>query len=555
MLYRNDKYNGDARCPASIAWSLPRLIRWMSPMVTRCPAPSRASRRLPRAATLGVAAAAMAAPLGVVLPAQAEPVGQLPMTPLPTTPLGDLALPATPLPATPIGSTPQPATPLPATPQTNTVTRTVLTPANVRSGPGTNHGIVGGLARGAQVTGKYTSNGWFDMGNNRFVFADLLSGSAPTPPAPPAPSPPPGDTVTRTVTVGANVRSGPGTNHSIVGGLAQGAQVTGKYTSNGWFDMGNSRFVSGSLLSGSAPTPPAPPAPTPPAPPAPAPPPGDTVTRTVSVGSNVRSGPGTNHSIVGSLTAGTQVTGTYTSNGWFDMGNSRFVFGDLLSGGAPPPTPPAPPPTPPAPPPAPAPPPGDTVTRTVSVGANVRSGPGTNYGVVGGLTAGTQVTGRYTNNNWFDMGNSRFVFGDLLSGGSPTPPPPTPPAPPADPAPPGSVTGAAILEEAAKYAGIMYVWGGSTPAGFDCSGYTQYVFGKLGVSLPRTAAQQQAFATTTTSPRPGDLVFFGAPAYHVGIYAGDGMLWDSGRPGLPVQKRAIWNSGDVTYGKVPGTST
>ena len=471
MLYRNDKYNGDARCPASIAWSLPRLIRWMSPMVTRCPAPSRASRRLPRAATLGVAAAAMAAPLGVVLPAQAEPVGQLPMTPLPTTPLGDLALPATPLPATPIGSTPQPATPLPATPQTNTVTRTVLTPANVRSGPGTNHGIVGGLARGAQVTGKYTSNGWFDMGNNRFVFADLLSGSAPTPPAPPAPSPPPGDTVTRTVTVGANVRSGPGTNHSIVGGLAQGAQVTGKYTSNGWFDMGNSRFVSGSLLSGSAPTPPAPPAPTPPAPPAPAPPPGD------------------------------------------------------------------------------------TVTRTVSVGSNVRSGPGTNYGVVGGLTAGTQVTGRYTNNNWFDMGNSRFVFGDLLSGGSPTPPPPTPPAPPADPAPPGSVTGAAILEEAAKYAGIMYVWGGSTPAGFDCSGYTQYVFGKLGVSLPRTAAQQQAFATTTTSPRPGDLVFFGAPAYHVGIYAGDGMLWDSGRPGLPVQKRAIWNSGDVTYGKVPGTST
>ena len=195
------------------------------------------------------------------------------------------------------------------------------------------------------------------------------------------------------------------------------------------------------------------------------------------------------------------------------------------------------------------------MTRTVSVGANVRSGPGTNYGVVGGLTAGTQVTGRYTNNNWFDMGNSRFVFGDLLSGGSPTPPPPTPPAPPADPAPPGSVTGAAILEEAAKYAGIMYVWGGSTPAGFDCSGYTQYVFGKLGVSLPRTAAQQQAFATTTTSPRPGDLVFFGAPAYHVGIYAGDGMLWDSGRPGLPVQKRAIWNSGDVTYGKVPGTST
>lgn len=104
--------------------------------------------------------------------------------------------------------------------------------------------------------------------------------------------------------------------------------------------------------------------------------------------------------------------------------------------------------------------------------------------------------------------------------------------------------------------GVPYRYGGTSPrTGFDCSGYTQYVFGQLGVSLPRTAAQQQAFATTTTDPRPGDLVFFGAPAYHVGIYAGDGMLWDSGRPGLPVQKRAIWPSGDVTYGKVPGTST
>ena len=106
-----------------------------------------------------------------------------------------------------------------------------------------------------------------------------------------------------------------------------------------------------------------------------------------------------------------------------------------------------------------------------------------------------------------------------------------------------------VLGIAASLAGIAYRYGGTTPAGFDCSGFTQYVFDKVGISLPRTAEQQRQFATPVSIPQPGDLVFFGAPAYHNGIYAGNGMMWDSPRTGEDVALRSIWSSA-VTYGRV-----
>ena len=114
-----------------------------------------------------------------------------------------------------------------------------------------------------------------------------------------------------------------------------------------------------------------------------------------------------------------------------------------------------------------------------------------------------------------------------------------------DPAPPS----AGVLGIAASLTGIYYVYGGTTPAGFDCSGFTQYVFKQLGISLPRTAEQQRQATTPVSNPQPGDLVFFGKPAWHNGIYAGNGMMYDSPRTGLKTALRAIWSS-DVTYGRV-----
>ena len=113
---------------------------------------------------------------------------------------------------------------------------------------------------------------------------------------------------------------------------------------------------------------------------------------------------------------------------------------------------------------------------------------------------------------------------------------------------PAPVSGG-VLDIAASLAGIYYIYGGTTTAGFDCSGFTQYVFNKVGISLPRTAEQQRQFATPVSNPQPGDLVFFGAPAYHNGIYAGNGMMWDSPRTGKAVALRSIWSSA-VSYGRV-----
>jgi cell wall-associated NlpC family hydrolase len=109
-----------------------------------------------------------------------------------------------------------------------------------------------------------------------------------------------------------------------------------------------------------------------------------------------------------------------------------------------------------------------------------------------------------------------------------------------------------LLSIAASLAGIYYVYGGTTTAGFDCSGYTQYVFGKVGISLPRTAEQQRQATTRVTTPQPGDLVFFGSPAHHVGIYAGNGKMWDSEQTGVPVMMHTdrTERNGGATFGRV-----
>ncbi|MFN2320046.1 MAG: C40 family peptidase [Dermatophilaceae bacterium] len=108
-----------------------------------------------------------------------------------------------------------------------------------------------------------------------------------------------------------------------------------------------------------------------------------------------------------------------------------------------------------------------------------------------------------------------------------------------------------VLGVAAQYTGIMYRYGGTSPStGFDCSGYTQFVFAKVGISLPRTTEAQRRATTPVSVPRAGDLVFFGSPAYHVGIYAGNGEMYDSGRSGLPTQKRKVFSSGSKSYGRV-----
>lgn len=102
----------------------------------------------------------------------------------------------------------------------------------------------------------------------------------------------------------------------------------------------------------------------------------------------------------------------------------------------------------------------------------------------------------------------------------PKPEPKPEPAPAPAPAPSGNV-----LSIAANYLGVPYQWGGNTPGGFDCSGFTKYVFAQAGKSIPRNSAAQYAQSTKVSNPQPGDLVFFGTGSVtHVGIYTGGGQF-------------------------------
>ncbi len=112
------------------------------------------------------------------------------------------------------------------------------------------------------------------------------------------------------------------------------------------------------------------------------------------------------------------------------------------------------------------------------------------------------------------------------------------------------VQSGSIIAVAASLLGIPYRYGGSSPStGFDCSGFTSYVYKVAkGIVLPRTAEGQRRGAVKIANPVPGDLVFFGNPATHVGIYAGNGMMYDSPHTGEVSQLRKIYSS-SVTYGR------
>ena len=114
----------------------------------------------------------------------------------------------------------------------------------------------------------------------------------------------------------------------------------------------------------------------------------------------------------------------------------------------------------------------------------------------------------------------------------------------AAPAPTGGIIGIA-----ASLSGIYYRYGGTTPAGFDCSGFTSYVYRQVGKSIPRTAEAQRAASSKVSNPVPGDLIFFGYPAYHVGIYAGGNMMYDSPRTGKTTGLHVIWTQSNVSYGR------
>ena len=115
-----------------------------------------------------------------------------------------------------------------------------------------------------------------------------------------------------------------------------------------------------------------------------------------------------------------------------------------------------------------------------------------------------------------------------------------------------SRVGGSVLSEAARHNGKPYRYGSTGPSSFDCSGFTAYVYKQAtGKTLPHNARRQEAVSqrVSKSQARPGDLVFIQDVAGHVGIYAGDGKMWDAPRSGKTVSLRRIWTS-NYTIGRV-----
>jgi cell wall-associated NlpC family hydrolase len=119
--------------------------------------------------------------------------------------------------------------------------------------------------------------------------------------------------------------------------------------------------------------------------------------------------------------------------------------------------------------------------------------------------------------------------------------------------------GSGAVSVARQAIGTDYVWGGGnssgpTKGGFDCSGLLQFSYKKgAGIDIPRHSEAQRLAATTISKSQAvsGDAVFFGAPAYHCGIYLGGGQMVHAPYPGAKVRIEKVSNvqPGPITYGR------
>lgn len=150
---------------------------------------------------------------------------------------------------------------------------------------------------------------------------------------------------------------------------------------------------------------------------------------------------------------------------------------------------------------------------------NLRATASTDGPLVASIPEGAVVTLEGVFDGWYKVsygGSTGYVSGDYI----------TPTA--EDAAPAASGIGAQLVAIAKQYMGVPYVYGGSGPNGFDCSGFTSYIYRQVGISLNRTATAQldNGVSVSKDQLQPGDLVFFrrntSKPVSHVGIYIGDG---------------------------------
>lgn len=226
----------------------------------------------------------------------------------------------------------------------------------------------------------------------------------------------------------------------------------------------------------------------------------------------MRSGPGTGYRILGTYNKGTSMTVTGSDGDWYKVsynGTDGYVYKTYLTLSS-----------------------GDGFTVTekedtqavVTSAVNMRTGPSTGYTSMRVLGSGTRVTITGTSGKWSRVeynGSTGYIFSTYLStnvssssGSSSS----------------SSSEGERLVTEGKKYLGVPYVYGGTSPNGFDCSGFVYYVYKQCGYSITRTATAQNGdgYYVSRSELQPGDIIIFYNSAKtaigHAGIYVGDGQF-------------------------------
>ncbi|MFJ8264118.1 C40 family peptidase [Rummeliibacillus sp. NPDC094406] len=185
---------------------------------------------------------------------------------------------------------------------------------------------------------------------------------------------------------------------------------------------------------------------------------------------------------------------------------------------------------------------------------NMRKGASTKYKKVTTLKKGAVVTATYkktvSNKKWYKVkykGKTGWVSASYLKKYTKTK------------KVSNAVAGNELISIGRQYLGVPYVWGGMSPSGFDCSGFTAYVYKKAGYgTLPHSSNTQYSVTKRVSSPDVGDLIFFGATPSsntitHVGIYAGNGQVLHAAGNKVQFQsvaKGSYWAARVIGYGSL-----